>query len=126
MLADVAKLKGFNNFAAYLDPNAPPPQPDPLKAQELQIKSKMADAATANSQANNMKVQKTLVIDSQRMDNERHQLSMDAMDKDRTHNRQDLETAARIQTAQEELKLQEKEIAIAKQAAVSVPISPRP
>jgi hypothetical protein len=53
---------------------APPPQPDQMKVQELQIKDKLADAAVANSQANNMKVQKTLVIDSQRMDNERHQM----------------------------------------------------
>jgi hypothetical protein len=41
------------------------------------------------------------------------------MDIDRTHNRQDLETAARIDTATEELKLQEKEIAnAAAQASV--------
>jgi hypothetical protein len=43
------------------------------------------------------------------------------MDKDRTHNRQDLETAARIHVAQEELKLQEKEIANAAAQAVSTP-----
>jgi hypothetical protein len=31
MLHDIAKLKGFNRFAAYLDPNAPPPGPDPTQ-----------------------------------------------------------------------------------------------
>jgi hypothetical protein len=43
MLHDIAKLKGFTRFSAYLDPNAPPPQPDPLKVRELDIKDKTAD-----------------------------------------------------------------------------------
>jgi hypothetical protein len=40
MLHDIAKLKGFNRFSAYLDPDAPPPQPDPLKVRELDIKDR--------------------------------------------------------------------------------------
>jgi hypothetical protein len=76
LIRDTMKMAGLNNAAAYITApdKAPPPQPDQLKVQELQIKGKLADAAVANSQANNMKVQKTLVIDSQRMDNERHQM----------------------------------------------------
>jgi hypothetical protein len=129
LIRDTMKLSGLNNAAAYITSpdKAPPPQPDQMKVQELQIKDKLADAAVANSQANNMKVQKTLVIDSQRMDNERHKMQMDAQDLDRTHNRQDLETAARIDTAREELKLQEKEIEnAAAQASVQASLSPRP
>jgi hypothetical protein len=40
MLHDIAKLKGFTRFSAYLDPNAPPPGPDPLKMRELDIKER--------------------------------------------------------------------------------------
>lgn len=129
MIRDTMKMAGINRAPAYITSpdKAPPPQPDPLKTQEIAIKGKLADAAIANSQANNMKVQKTLVIDSQRMDNERQKMAMDAQDLDRTHNRQDLETSARIQVAQEELEIERQVVANkAATESVNASINPRP
>lgn len=126
---DAMKAGGLTRAAAYIThpSKVPPKQPDPMKVQELQIKDKLADASIANSQANQAKAQKGMVIDSQRMDNERHSQLLNAMDRDRTHNRQDLETTAKIAIAKEELRLQEQEIANAKaQAQVSASLSPRP
>lgn len=129
LIRDTMKKAGLNRAPAYITApdKAPPPQPDQMKVKELEIKEKLAEASTQTSQANIMKAQKGIVIDSQRMDNERHKMAQEAMDKDRTHNRQDLETTARIDTAREELKLQEKEIAnSAAQAKVNAIINPRP
>lgn len=109
---DAMKTAGLSRAGAYLThpSKVQPKQPDPLKVQELQIKDKLANASISNAQANNVKAQKGLVIDQQRMDNDRHSQLLDAMDKDRTHNRQDLEATSRIAISREELRLQEKEI----------------
>lgn len=125
---DAMKAGGISRAGAYIThpSKVPPKQPDPLKMQELQIKDKLANASVANAQANNNKVQKGLVIDQQRMENERHDQLLDSMDKDRTHNRQDMEATARVSIAKEELRLQEQEIANDKaQASVNASLSPR-
>jgi hypothetical protein len=109
---DTMKLAGLSRASNYIThpSKVQPKQPDPLKTKELEIKDKLAEASIQNAQANQAKAQKGMVIDSQRMDNERHSQLLDAMDKDRTHNRQDLETTARIAIDKEELRLQEKEV----------------
>lgn len=108
MIRDAMKLSQLNNGAAYI--TAPdkvtPPGPDPLKTRELDIKEKAVNASTMTAQASIAKVQKSLAIDSTRVENDQHRMQLDAMDKDRTHNRQDLETASRIDVEQDRVEIE--------------------
>ena len=106
MLKDVAKLKGFANFSQYLNPNAPPVQPDPIKMQELQIKDKAASANVMQAQGAQTKESRLAALDQSKLQMEGVQTQLKAMDHDRTHNRQDAETASRIQMSEQELQVQ--------------------
>ena len=121
MLSDIAKLKDFKNFGNYLNPQAPPPQPDPIKMQEVQTKQQSAQANMVQAQTAQFKEQRL----SQHDDKKLQVQVLKAMDHDRTHNRQDIETAARIDTANRELELQH-ELALKKQANEAAKIKPRP
>jgi hypothetical protein len=124
MLKDVAKLKGFTNFQSYLNPNAPPPQPDPLKTQELQIKDKSATANLVQAQGAQQKEQRLGALDVSKQHQAQQKIVLDAMNHDRTHDRQDAEATARILTADQELALQ-KDMAD-KDRAAAAKIKPRP
>ena len=108
LIRDTMKMAGLTRAPAYITSpdKAPPPQPDQFKVKELEIKDKLATASVASSQANQMKVQKGMIIDSQRMDIARQKLAQDAQDEERTQNRLDLETTSRVHVAQEELEIQ--------------------
>ena len=106
MLKDVAKLKGFSNFSNYLDPNAPPVQPDPIKMQELQIKDKSANANIMQAQGAQTKESRLAALDQSKLQIESANTQLKALDHDRTHNRQDAETASRIQVAETQLGLE--------------------
>jgi hypothetical protein len=125
MMKDIAKLKGFNNFQSYLNPNAPPPQPDPLKTQELQIKDKSATANLIQAQGSQVKEQRLQKLDGANVQLKQQDQVIRAMDHDRTHDRQDAEVSARIMTADRELELQ-KELAKLKMANDAAKIKPRP
>jgi hypothetical protein len=127
MLHDVAKLKGFTRFSAYLDPNAPPPQPDPLKVRELDIRDKVAQAALGGLNIKQQDASRLYALDQSKLEQHGQEMSLKALDHDRTHDRQDAETTARIQTANEQLKIEHKLADNAKaKLAVSASANPRP
>ena len=125
MLKDVAKLKGFKNFGSYLNPNAPPPQPDPIKMQETQAKVQSAQATMVQANTAQFKEQRLAAHDDKKLQVQLADMHLKALDHDRTHNRQDTEVAARIMTADRELELQH-ELAMKKQADDAAKIKPRP
>lgn len=108
MIRDAMKLLGLNRSSAYITSpdKATPPGPDPMKTRELDIKEKAVNASALTAQASIAKVQKSLAIDSTRVENDQHRMQLDAMDKDRTHNRQDLETASRIDVEQDRVEIE--------------------
>jgi hypothetical protein len=110
MLHDVAKLKGFTNFQSYLDPNAPPPQPDPMKTRELDIKDKAATAALNASNIKQQDANRLYALDQTKVQQTAAKLHLDALGHDRTNDRADMEATARVKIAEEELRLEEKSI----------------
>jgi hypothetical protein len=111
MLHDIAKLKGFNRFSAYLDPNAPPPGPDPMKVRELDIKERgVAATERANDfkQADASRLYATEQVKLQQKDQE---LQVNALNVDRTNDRQDADTTARIQQGEEKLDIEREAVA---------------
>jgi hypothetical protein len=125
MLHDVAKLKGQTNFPAYLNPNAPPPQPDPIKMGELQAKQTGAQATMVQAQTAQVKEQRLSQLDQTKSTLQAADLHIKALNQDRTHDRQDTETAAKIMVADQELALQ-KELAKRKDVTGTLNTKPRP
>jgi hypothetical protein len=124
-LHDIAKLKGFTRFSAYLDPNAPPPQPDPLKVRELDIKDKVASATVAGAQVKQQDSSRLYALDQTKVQQHGQEMMLKALDHDRTHDRQDAETTSRIQVADEQLKIEHK-LAENDKAKIAVSATPRP
>ncbi|MGY3589366.1 portal protein [Bradyrhizobium sp. USDA 4350] len=117
MLHDIAKLKGFNRFAAYLDPNAPPPQPDPLKVRELDIKDKTATAALQATQIKQQDANRLYALDQTKVQQKSAEIHLKALDQDRTNDRQDTETAARIQQGEEQIDVEREKIQASERTA---------
>jgi predicted metalloprotease with PDZ domain len=117
MLKDVAKLKGFTNFAAYLDPKAPPPQPDPFKTRELDIKDKTAQAALMAVQVKQNSDNRLFANAQAKIEQTAADLHVKALDMDRTNDRQDAETTARIQQGEEQMEIEREKIAAQERAA---------
>lgn len=126
MLHDIAKLKGFTRFAAYLDPNAPPPGPDPLKTRELDIKEKQADASMAAVQVKQSADNRLFAMDQSKLEQNAADLKLRALDHDRTNDRQDAETSSRIMVAEKELELEEQAMADQRaKLSVNASVNPR-
>jgi hypothetical protein len=117
MLHDISKLKGFNRFAAYLDPNAKPPGPDPLKVRELDIKEKTADAAMASVNVKQAADNRLFAATQSKLEQSGAKLHLDALNTDRTNDRQDADTAARIQLGEEQLDVEREKIAAQERTA---------
>jgi hypothetical protein len=96
-----------------------PPPPDPFKTRELDIKDKLATAALQQGQAATDKNQKLLAIDSERINVDKAKLKLTSMDHDRTNDRHDLETAAKIDIGQREMVMLEKAPPAAEKAIVA-------
>jgi hypothetical protein len=109
LINDAAKVANLTNISSYLKApdKAKPIQPDPLKVQELQIKDKQAQAQLLAAQAQMARDQRLAQIDSAKLQQGNQKLALESLDHDRTHNRQDLETAARINVANREMRLEE-------------------
>ena len=109
MITDAMKAKRFPRADMYLTlpakTQAPPP--DPFKTRELDIKQQLATAALQQGSAANDKNQKLLAIDSERINVDKAKLKLTSMDHDRTNNRHDLETAAKIDIGQREIAMLE-------------------
>jgi stress response protein YsnF len=122
MLSDAMKAARFPGASKYLltpDKAGPPPGPDPIKMGELQVKQQLANAANTQAQAANDKNQKLLAIDSERINVDKAKLKLTSMDHDRTNNRHDLETAAKIDIGQREMVMLEKAPPAAEKAIVA-------
>jgi hypothetical protein len=114
LLSDIAKLKSFTRWPAYLNPKAPPvqQQPDPIKMQEAQAKQTTAQASVMSAQSAQAKEQRLVVEGQMKHDLKSHDLTMKVLDHDRTNNRQDAETAHRIIHDEQELTVQKAQIAL--------------
>ena len=114
MLTDIAKLKSFTRFPAYLNPNAPPvqQQPDPIKMQEAQAKQITAQAAVIAAQSTQAKEQRLVVEGQQKNELKQHDLVMKALDHDRDNQRQDADTAHRIIHDTAQLQLEKAQTAL--------------
>jgi hypothetical protein len=119
MLTDIAKLKGFNRFAAYLDPSAPPPGPDPLKVRELDIKERAVAATEHSMDIKAHDASRLYAAEQVKLEQNDKTIQVNALDQDRTNDRQDLDTAARIQQGEETLDLKREEIASRERVAVA-------
>lgn len=108
MLHDAAKLSGMVGFPNYLNPNAPPPQPqiDPIAKQEADAKTLTAQASMTGAQTASFKEQRLAVNDDKKEQLKAVDLHLKAMDHDRNNQRQDVDTAARIVQGQQEIQLQ--------------------
>jgi hypothetical protein len=107
---DWAKVAGITNFSAYLKPanSVPPIQPDPLKAGELKVKQTMADAAMLTAQNGQQRDQTLAALDQKKITQGEQKLVIAAQNHDRTNDRQDAETAARINVSKREMALEER------------------
>jgi hypothetical protein len=110
MLSDIAKLKGFTNFNSYLDPNAPPPGPDPIKMGELQVKQQTAATAEKALTIKQADASRLFALDQAKTQQTDQQLALAADNQSRTNDRQDAETRARIIHDAQELALEEDKI----------------
>jgi hypothetical protein len=110
MLGDIAKLKGFTNFNAYLDPNAPPPGPDPIKMGELQVKQKTAETADKALTIKQADASRLYALDQAKVQQSDQELALAADNQARTNDRQDAETKSRIITAAQQLALDQEKI----------------
>jgi hypothetical protein len=107
---DWAKVAGLTNFSAYLKrpDQAQPIQPDPLKTTELQIKKTLADAAMLTAQNGQQRDQTLAALDQKKITQGEQKLVIAAQNHDRTNDRQDAETRARIQVGNREMALEER------------------
>lgn len=117
MLKDIAKLKGFNNFASYLDPDAPPPQPDPIKMQEVAAKTTSAQASMLSSQTKQQDANRLYALDQSKLQLSTADMHLKANDTDRANDRQDADTTARIQQGEEKLEIEREKIAATERTA---------
>jgi hypothetical protein len=112
MLADIAKLKGFTNFAAYVDANAQPPGPDPLAVRELDIKER---AVAVSEQANQFKASdasRLYAAEQVKAEQKSAEIHVNALDQDRTNDRQDMETSARVTQGEEQIEIERERLLV--------------
>jgi hypothetical protein len=109
MYHDAGRLAGINISQYLLTPDkVKPPQPDPLKMAEAQAKTTSAQAQMVTAQSNASENQRLAAYDEAKLNQDQQKIAVQAMDHDRTHQRQDTETASRITIAEREMALEEK------------------
>jgi hypothetical protein len=109
MIRDAMKLKSLTGAPRYITPpdQVQPPQPDPLAVKELEIKDKSASAQMIVAQAKAAEVNVKPQLEMTKAQQKSQDTLMKALDSDRTNDRQDLETASRVNVAQREMSLAE-------------------
>jgi hypothetical protein len=110
MVTDFMRLKRMENWGNYITPpqQAQPKQPDPLKVQELQIKGKLADAATTTSQANALKNERQAEVAALKEQLNELKLHITALFQQKEAQRKDLDVHNRVNVTQREMALAEK------------------
>ncbi len=117
MLADIGKLKGFTNFAAYIDPNAQPAGPDPLAVRELDIKERQVAVSEQANQFKASDASRLYASEQVKSAQKDAEIRVNALDQDRTNDRQDMETAARVAQGEEQLQIEREKIAAQERTA---------
>lgn len=109
LVMDAMKARGFDNRVKYLTPpeQVQPPQPDPLKVRELDIKQMSAQAAMLQAQAASVKNEKQANVAALKEGLNEAKLRTDMVFKEREADRQDADVANRIDVAQREMALAE-------------------
>jgi anaerobic selenocysteine-containing dehydrogenase len=109
LIRDTMKLAGLTGAPRYITSpdKVQPPQPDPLKVQELQIKDKQANAAMAAVQVDAMKHQQSAQEKVAKLSHDEKKLLLAALQDDHEQQRKDADTASRITIAEREMKLAE-------------------
>ena len=108
LLSDGMEKNGFPNFADYIvtpQELPPPPPPDPLKMKELENQGLQAQAALITAQANAKKVEQDGQLGELKLMLEQMKTEITAMKAQRDADRQDMDTANRIDVAQREMEL---------------------
>ena len=126
LIMDAGKVGGITNISAYVkDPSkAPPPKPDPIKMQEAQTKDKQASAQLLAAQSQAQLNQAKEHDEDIKLHQAQQKIMLNALDHDRRETRQDAETAARIDVAQREMRLEER--MRPKEVSLKANVSPRP
>ena len=121
MVMDGLKAARLPRASLYLTPpsQTQPAPPDPFKTRELDIKQQLATAALQQGTAATDKNQKLLAVDSERINVDKAKLKLTSMDHDRSNDRKDLETAAKIDIGQREMVMLEKAPPAAEKAIVA-------
>jgi hypothetical protein len=109
LITDGLKSAGFKDHARYLtDPSKlPPPEPDPLKVRELDIKDKQAEASKITAMATQAKVQNTAAYDSIKAQLEELKAHVTMLTNTRDADRKDREVDNRIEISEREMALAE-------------------
>jgi hypothetical protein len=111
LVTDGMKVGGFQQFSRYITPppNNNPPQPDPIKMQELQIAGKKADADTMVAQARVAEIQSNKQIAEFKETLNEMMMHMKQVVSMHAEQRKDAETANRIDVSQRETTMLEKQ-----------------
>lgn len=126
LITDASKIGGISQIARYITPpsQVQPPQPDPIKMAEVQAKTKLADAAMLTATSNADKNQRLAAYEDGKLQLDGQKLQLDAVEKDRDHDRRDLETAARVDVAHRQMALEEQ--MRPQEAQLKAVVSPNP
>jgi hypothetical protein len=118
---DTLRVMGYQNVNDYLTPpdKLPPPQPDPFKVQEMQIKQQQAQAQLLTAQAAQKKVDMHGAIEQMKATLQQHQQKIDNMLKIKDENRKDADIANKIDVSQREVKIVEETPVDTETASVS-------
>ena len=111
LLRDGMKVAGFQNFADYITTpdKVPPPQPDPIKMGEVQAKTIAANAAKTTADANAQRTQAEVQFDQVKMQLDELNFHLKALLTSNTEKRKDKEVDARIDVAEREVTMLEKQ-----------------
>jgi hypothetical protein len=109
LATDGMRSAGFQNYAEYISPPEAiqPPQPDPIKMQELQIKDKEAQAALITAQSLQSKTQHSAEIADLKEQLAQASLQLKAQVAQRTEDRKDADVSNKINTSQRQTKVLE-------------------
>lgn len=108
-VCDIFKLKGIANVNDYLTPpdKIPPPQPDPMKVQEVQNDTTKAQAAMITAQAHAQKVQAHTSFEGEKLDHQKLQDRFKNILSKQDQERKDHEALNKIDISQREMHLAE-------------------
>lgn len=109
LASDGMKMAGFANWDQYLNPNAQPPQPDPIKMGEMQAKQTDSQSAMITAQANAQRVQQEGANDAFKRELEEIKLHLQSLIGIRAETRKDAEAKNKIDVSQRETEVLEKQ-----------------